>query len=143
MKKSKNLLCSYDEYEIAKDEIEYRKNNKEEFDWIQDFTDEQIEQSVYEDYDLFQINFEDVIDTLTTWINSKNTNNFKATVSNFGWQHQSGYTEFQAVTGQELLQKVLPATDCTFYVYKWYNGLKIVNYHHDAPTGETYIIKPI
>ena len=40
------------------------------------------------------------------------------------------------------LREILPKTDCHFRIYEIETGLKIVNYHHDAPTGEVYYCTP-
>ena len=74
-------------------------------------------------------------------------------VSGFGWRGQSGqtvielhvYDKSDLELGREFIQKVLPKTDCTFYVYDYLSGagLKINNYHHDAPTGEWYYAAPL
>jgi len=49
----------------------------------------------------------------------------------------------QASNGQELLEKILPKTECTFKVFKVGNRIMIQNWHHDAPTGnEWYTIRP-
>jgi len=60
-----------------------------------------------------------------------------------GWRRQVGSKIIKATTGKELLNKILPPTDCTYTIYKWpaERKLKIVNSHHDA-MGEVYWIYP-
>lgn len=64
---------------------------------------------------------------------------------NLGWRHRSGHKTFHATTGEEFLLGFLPDTDCDFYLYDIPNskGFRVVNYHHDAPTGERYNIYPM
>jgi hypothetical protein len=55
-----------------------------------------------------------------------------------GWMKRSGYKQFSAKTGPELLKAVLPKTDCTFKIYIHDRHLTMRVSHHDAPTGESY-----
>ncbi len=65
-------------------------------------------------------------------------------VRNFGWRKISGHAFLQFETGNELVQKVLPETECSFNVFRENNIIKIQNFHHDSPTGnEHYILTPI
>lgn len=69
---------------------------------------------------------------------------WKAEVENFGWRSLSGEAEFKAETGEELLQHVLPKTDCHFRIFRVGNELRIQNFHHDSPVGkEWYYIRPM
>jgi hypothetical protein len=89
--------------------------------------------------------WEDVGYFLTELMNKKNPSGFwKATVNNFGWRNLDGYKFFEAATGHELLQNILPDTECTFNIANFRNGILIQNYHHDSPTGnEKYYILPV
>lgn len=69
-----------------------------------------------------------------------------AEVKNFGWRKLNGSKDvFKASTGRELLNAVLPKTDCSFKIYSYgKNGLAINNAHHDSPTwDEWYYITPV
>lgn len=60
-----------------------------------------------------------------------------------GWTKASGYREFEADNGADLLRAISPNTDCSYRIYKHRNGFKVILSHHDAPMGEIHIIKPI
>ena len=87
------------------------------------------------------------LDSFNTLIEEFNPNgcDFSVEVANFGWRLQDGQAPcISATTGQELLQKILPKTQCLFNV--WYdvdaNEIIIQNFHHDSPTGnEIYTIR--
>jgi len=68
---------------------------------------------------------------------------WRAEVTNFGWQELDGEKHFYAWTGEELLQEVLPDTDCIFFIYMRDGYIAINNYHHDSPWGkEWYYVYP-
>ncbi|MEK7111917.1 MAG: hypothetical protein AAB875_01180 [Patescibacteria group bacterium] len=62
---------------------------------------------------------------------------------NMGWRALQGNKVFEAKTGQELLRAISPKTDCHYTIWKHRKGLKIRIGHHDAPMGETHLIKPL
>jgi len=70
---------------------------------------------------------------------------WKATVDNFGWTGANGVTKpFFADTGDKLLRKVLPDTECSFKIYFRKDCIAINNAHHDSPCwNEWYYIKPM
>ena len=92
-------------------------------------------------------------DAVTDWIEKQKSKYFYAWINDFGWRNASGHKVFKAETGQQLLRNILPQADCTFYIYepkkedkdndKMDEGfiLRVLNYHHDSPTGETYYIR--
>ena len=97
------------------------------------------------DQDHFLEEWESLCENLTKWMEEINPNSDEWNISgeNLGWRRAKGSKQLQAKTGKELLQGILPKTDCTFTIYRWPNErkLKIVNSHHDA-IGEIYWIKP-
>ena len=60
---------------------------------------------------------------------------------NLGWMNRSGSKASFAETGAKLLEDILPKADCTFRIFKVEDKdgkhLRMLNYHHDSPTGET------
>jgi hypothetical protein len=68
-----------------------------------------------------------------------------ARVKNFGWDSRSGSMDpFDVDDGEKLLQKVLPNTECKFYIFADDDScsFRINNYHHDSPYGsEWYYIR--
>lgn len=69
-------------------------------------------------------------------------------VTNFGWQSGDAFMpSFDCDNGKDLLQRILPKTECSFKIYTADIGgiksLAINNFHHDAPTGkEWYYVMP-
>lgn len=70
---------------------------------------------------------------------------WRARVGNFGWDHSSGEMEaFSTEDAGELLRKVLPNTENSFFVFDRGDHITINNAHHDAPMGgEMYTIEPV
>ncbi len=65
-------------------------------------------------------------------------------VQNFGWRRLSGQAYMEFSSGQGMITKVLPKTECSFNIFKKGKTIKIQNHHHDSPTGnEWYELKPI
>ena len=101
--------------------------------------------SAYESID-WDITWEDFIYDLNEILKVINPNGrWYATVNNFGWRNLSGHTEFTIDDAQSFLNQILPDTDCSFKIYYDIkdNNIKIINYHHDSPMGETYYCHPI
>jgi len=59
---------------------------------------------------------------------------------NLGWRRRSGWTACRADSAADFLAAILPSTPCTFTIEREGAALLITNYHHDAPTGEFYIV---
>lgn len=105
-----------------------------------------VRENVYQDSDQYSIEWDDLNEYLTEKIKEKNPDGYwRADMSNFGWRGVSGSQYFEATDGKKLLEKILPDTDCTFYIYDFgKDGLAINNFHHDSPMGkEWYYIVPV
>lgn len=112
---------------------------------LYDSAEELAREDVYGDGDLFSSAWDDLKEYLTELIEERNpSGDWYIEGTNLGWRHQSGSKTLHAETGEELLRGFLPDTDCIFYFYNIPNskGFHVVNYHHDAPTGEGYDIYP-
>jgi len=84
----------------------------------------------------------DDFENLMKRINPENKPWF-AKVKNFGWRKQDGEKTFVATNAKDFLRKILPETECSFYVYDKKDHIAINNFHHDSPTGsEWYYITP-
>lgn len=150
MKKSKlKLLASYDECDLMQIHADYLEESWEpEEEGEEKPSKEVFFNKACQDSDFLSFEWDFVIDELSTWLNQQKTTNFKAKGENMGWQNRTGEKEIiinpqlETDTGSQFLAQLLPKTDCTFYIYRFRNGLKVINSHHDAPTGETYFIKP-
>ncbi|MGW8178174.1 MAG: hypothetical protein ACWGQW_05310 [bacterium] len=102
--------------------------------------------SEYENPDEEMWAYEDLTSELTLFMKDINPDGqWRALVENFGWMNQNGHASITAHNGVDLLQGVLPRTQCTFKVWMDKEGKKITidNAHHDKPTGgEMYYITP-
>ena len=97
-----------------------------------------------EDSDLIQREWEVLCDALSHIMAGLKATTWYAEVRNFGWLKSSGHREFKACTGAEMLEMVLPNTECTFKIYVRGEEIAINNAHHDSPTwDEWYSIKPV
>ena len=85
-------------------------------------------------------------DYLTEIMKKKNEGTlWNVKVFNFGWRSLDGGKEIDAETGKQLLNNILPNTECNFKIYhNGRYGIKINNAHHDSPTwAEWYYITPL
>ncbi len=124
---TKDALCFYDESALYNS-----SENEEPESW---------------EYDVM---VEDCIEALNDWIKKVAGDvgdYFYAWINDFGWTNASGFKTFYAKNGAELLNAILPKTQNTYYVYEDKENedknylLRVLNYHHDSPTGETYYIR--
>ena len=112
-----------------------------------ELTVDKLENDILNDSDLYEREYEDLCDNLTTEVKKLSPEGyFKALVTNFGWRNQNGHKYFKATNGRELLREILPNTDCTFMVFSVKHGKKlaVTNSHHDQPIPykEWYVITP-
>ena len=145
MSKIGKLVIEWDENKVIEEEIKFQlEESKQEIE-AGETTEESIRNGIYADSYIVEVNFNSFIEDLTAIMNKKcKTNYWKAEVNNFGWRRSNGNKVFQAEGAKELMNNMLPNTQCTFKIYNYGNGLAIQNFHHDSPTGkEWYYIKPI
>jgi hypothetical protein len=144
----RNLYTAWDVNDIVDEEVKFRQEEQAEEvkagtrDKVED--EDVIRQRAYQDTDLFDAQWDMMTEAVSELMEKVNkTNYWVADVENFGWRSQSGTTGvFEAKNGHELLQKVLPKTDCTFKVFKVDGEIRIQNWHHDSPMGnEWYTIR--
>lgn len=124
-----------------------KTKNKEEIPYIiwDGGSDESLEEEDIDiQNDMIAIEWEDLLYDLQELINKINHDgHWRVTVNDFGWRNQSGYKYFSTTNASYFLRNILPDTDCHFKIFKrGKKSMKIVNYHHDSPMGETYIVAP-
>jgi len=142
------LLLSYDEYEATENEaifqLELAQNDGEK-DINIDIIRDRLSQGQY-GFDYLNFYADDVIKSLTEIIEQKfSKNNYWvfARVKNFGWNNSDGQKVCQLQNGIDVINKILPQTDCTFKIFNFGKGIAIQNWHHDSPIGnEWYYILP-
>jgi hypothetical protein len=150
------LLTQWDTCDLALDQVKYLLEEDDDTKArlaavIKDGgTQKSFEDTLFNevcgDSDFYDREYEDLCDYLTETLKAMSPDGyFKAEVNNFGWRNQSGHKYIQADGGRELLQKILPDTECTFKIFKVKHGkmLAIQNFHHDSPVeAEWYVVKP-
>lgn len=93
------------------------------------------------DTDIFSMEWDWLLEDLAPVLNEISPDgHFYAEGRNLGWRHRSGWAAFRAETAQDFLDRLLPATECSFTIEREGRVLHITNYHHDAPTGEFYTV---
>jgi hypothetical protein len=76
--------------------------------------------------------------------NAKKWDCFEALGHNMGWQHRSGTMFLQTDKWSTLIQKLLPNTsEISMTLYITWKVLWLKVSHHDAPTGEFYMVRPV
>jgi len=107
--------------------------------------EDQIRDEIWADSDYWSMLWDDEMNYLSGILAEKSPSGcWKGSMKNFGWRSQDGQGFFQVKNAQELIEKVLPHTDCHFFVYEYGKGIAINNFHHDSPTGaEWYYLLPI
>lgn len=138
MEKKYKLHLKYDELEIIEADVTY---NRESGEW-NDKTDEELFNMACQDNNIFYNEWEYIKDTLTDHLSNK-SGYFLAYSKSMGRDNRSGYKYFYADNGKDFLDEILPDCDLTMELKSYYNGYKIRVSHHDRPTGETYIVKPV
>ena len=132
------LELSWDTGQIVENQIKFLME-----EYGEEMSRADAERNTQEDYDLFNIHWEGLCDGLTDWMGEINPEKRDWCVEggNMGWRRTSGSVEIpysEASTGGDLLQKILPRTECTFTIYNNGIDLEITNSHHDG--NESYII---
>ena len=138
------LLAAWDICDIATQQakylIEQARDEGEELDEDTAF------QRACEDSDLYQIEWEYLLEHLTALIAERNPDGkWYCNVQNFGWREIDGYKYFTAENGAKFLAAILPDCDCTFKIFDYQagKGFAIQNWHHDSPVGrEWYYVMP-
>lgn len=138
----KNLLAGYDEADIFAHEVDYQieQANVEG----EPITEAEAITIVNDNYELFTNEWDYFTETLTELLEKKahNGNAWRVIGKELGWRKLNGYKYTLADTATELLRALLPETNCTISVYNYKNGYRLQVSHHDAPTGETYLVAP-
>ena len=110
-----------------------------------------VEAHVMDDQTLMDFEWESVSEALSDILEKYSPDGvFYATGKDLGWRKLTGksFIDTRERPCKDIneaacfLDKLLPRTDNTWYLYEYKDHFVIVNYHHDAPTGETYRIYP-
>lgn len=134
-------LLEWNTLDIAQGEAEYFAEIMGVFPSLDE---DELFNKALEDTDLFTQEWDFLCDHLTELMEKCNPDGcWYIEAVNFGWRNLRGHQRCQALTGEKLLERVLPKTDCTFTIYDDAGGgFAIQNFHHDSPTGEWYYVYP-
>ena len=108
-----------------------------------------IQNSVYEDTDIFNFWAEDFYNYLDEIIKERNPDgHWFASGEEMGWRSRSGHKFFEAKDSHKFMEALTGRlSEFTFYMYEHEEGgtkgFSITLSHHDAPTGENYYVYPI
>lgn len=140
-------LASWMRHEMATYEAQFRID---ELGVIEDGTyadEDEVISSIYEDHDFWQNEYDHILDRLTEVLSEIEFSEGPILVRayNVGWQNLSGAKLVWAETGKELLEKILPDTDCQWELKDTAKEgeYMMAVYHHDSPTGEFYYLKDV
>ena len=141
----------YDESQFLMDEIDFFKNDKQEFLisklWDEDrkvesVTDKEIEEYFYNDAYLHEIHKEQFLYDLNDEFMDYVDEEVFVEGRNMGWNNKTGYKQFTLRRGEDMFYKIAPECDSTYHIEKVKDREYEVRIaHHDSPMGEMYNIK--
>ena len=143
------LVAKYDFADYLYNQIEYFKDDKQEFlvsicgDEERDpesVSDQEIEDRFYDDYYLSDLHWEDFEQRLDDEFNQHIGKEVRVEGSNMGWRNRSGYKEFTINKPIDVFREIAPENcELTYKIEKLSeNKYDIIISHHDSPTGEYY-----
>jgi hypothetical protein len=128
----------YADDEMITDYAENYNSEQEEGDNV---TLEEAGEMLACDSDYWQVELECFYDWLTELMDGREY--WRDDATRLGWMSRTGYKVFKATDALEFLRAISPDTDCSYTITPYYKGFKVRIAHHDAPTGESHIIRPI
>lgn len=142
------LIAHYDFSEYLYNQIEYFKEDKQEFLvsilWDEDrevesVTDQEIEDHFHDDYYLSDLHFEDFQEMLKCEFDKHIGKEVFVEGSNMGWRNRSGHKTFTINKPIDIFREIAPECELTFKIEKVKeNEYEIRLSHHDSPMGEYY-----
>tara|TARA_R110002051_G_scaffold69846_1_gene125630 strand:- start:2488 stop:2964 length:477 start_codon:yes stop_codon:yes gene_type:complete len=146
--KQKELIAKYDFGDYISDQIEYFKNDRQEFCVSiltdedkppKEVTDKQIEEHFYQDVFLEQVHFEDFDYDIQDEFEKHIGKEVYVMGENMTWRNLEGEKTFTLDKPIDIFREIAPETDLTFYIWKTNdNEYEIKISHHDSPMGEYY-----
>ena len=141
----------YDVNEFLQSEIDFFKENKQEFLesilWdedreIESVTDKEVEEHFENDYYIVQDHFDFFREDLEEEFREHIGKTIYVEGRNIGWRNRSGYKEFELTKGEDIFREIAPECDLTYKIEKVKEKeYKVKISHHDSPMGEHYTIK--
>ncbi len=146
--KQKDLIAKYDFGDYISDQIEFFKNDRQEFCVSiladedknpKEVTDKQIEEHFYNDYYIGELHFEDFDYDIQEEFEKHIGKDVFVKGENMTWRNLEGEKTFTLNKPIDIFREIAPETDLTFYIWKTNdNEYEIKLSHHDSPTGEYY-----
>ena len=149
--KTNELVAEYNVGDYISNEVEFFKNDKQEFLvsilWDEErddksVTDEEIEEHFWENefiYDDIWVFFQEALEEEFTQHIGKEV---YVDGSNMGWRNRSGEKSFTINETIDVFREISPDCDLTYKMEKVQDGEYEVRIsHHDSPMGEYYNLK--
>ena len=148
---TKQFVAQYDVAEYISNEIEFFKNDKQEFLvsilWneereVESVTDKEIEEHFWGDYYIGEQHWEFFQEELEEEFTQHIGKEVYVEGSNMGWRNRSGEKTFTINDPIDMFREIVPECDLTYKMEKVKKGEYEVRIsHHDSPMGEYYNIK--
>lgn len=156
MSKIGKKIASYSDYEVTQAEVECRMENREDFDYDEDMTEEQIREKVYNDSYVYQEAYDDCCYAIgEVFIRKFKTLCAKVEGVNLNWRGSSGYkyiclenafsgvkVDKEVEVGKTVINQLFSGGDFTLECSNYGKGLFFRISHHDCPTGSCYYLTP-
>tara|TARA_R110000751_G_scaffold115549_1_gene214961 strand:- start:10716 stop:11174 length:459 start_codon:yes stop_codon:yes gene_type:complete len=148
---TKQFVAQYDVAEYISNEIEFFKNDKQEFLvsilWneereVESVTDKEIEEHFWGDYYIGEQHWEFFQEELEEEFTQHIGKEVYVEGSNMGWRNRSGEKTFTINDPIDMFREIVPECELTYIIEKVKKGEYEVRIsHHDSPMGEYYNIK--
>jgi hypothetical protein len=137
-KNMEQIFVSWDTYEITKGNAEFLQDEDKEL------SEEEAFSLACGDSDLFAWEWDHIECEITLWLKERDYPSLLVEGHSMGWRGQSGCLEILDCSTSQKFLSFLPKSDCTFTIYEVDKStLRVENSHHDAPTGEGYLISVV
>ena len=149
--KTNEFVAEYDVGNYISNQIEFFKNDKQEYlvslCWDEErnpesVTDDEIEEHFYNDAWIGQTHWEDFTYQLDEEFNQHIGKDVYVEGRNMGWRNRTGHKEFTINKTIDMFHEIVPECDLTYKMEKVKEGEYEVRIaHHDSPMGEYYNLK--
>ena len=149
--KTNELIAEYDVSNYISNQIEFFKNDKQEFCvsilWDEEknpesVSDKEIEEHFYNDYYIGELHWEDFQYMLEEEFTQHIGKDVYVEGRNMGWRNLNGEKTFTINETIDVFRKIAPKCDLTYKMEKVKEGEYEVRIaHHDSPMGEYYKLK--
>ena len=149
--KTNELVAEYDAGNYINEQVEFFKNDKQEFCvsilWDEErepesVTDDEIEEHFWGDYYIGEQHWEFFQEDLEEEFKQHIGKDVYVEGRNMGWRNRTGHKEFTINKTIDMFHEIVPECDLTYKMEKVKEGEYEVRIaHHDSPMGEYYNLK--